>query len=134
ALFTLAYHGLLPDRRFTWRMLFYGYVVDVGFATVLIWFSGRESSPFFFVYLLTIMAATLTLGLRPCFALAGLASAVYLLVGTASLGGLLAVSHALLQTTTRQAAAPDLGAAASPRTLLTLSAGIAQTLAHGLGQ
>ncbi|HLH22880.1 MAG TPA: GGDEF domain-containing protein [Chloroflexota bacterium] len=132
SLFTLAYHGLLPDRRFTWRMLFYGNLVDLGFATVLIWFSGRESSPFFFVYLLTIMGAALTLGLRQCFALAALASALYLVVGTTALSELVAMPQALLQGGAAQGA-PDLGAV-NPRTLLNLSAGITLTLARGVGQ
>jgi diguanylate cyclase (GGDEF)-like protein len=133
ALFTLAYHGLLPDRRFTWRMLFYGNLADLIFATVLIWFSGRESSPFFFVYLLTIMAAALTLGLRPCFALAAFASGLYLVVGTTALGELIALPQALLQSATGQAPPPDVSGV-NPRSLLTLSAGIALTLAHGVGQ
>src|SRR5690242_2664166 len=96
ALFTLAYHGLLPERIFSWRMLFYGDLVDLGFATVLIWFSGQESSPFFFVYLLIIMAAALSLGIRPCFALAAVATGLYLVVGTTALGELIAMSQALL--------------------------------------
>jgi diguanylate cyclase (GGDEF)-like protein len=133
ALFTLAYHGLLPDRLFTWRMLFYGNLADLAFATVLIWFSGRESSPFFFIYLLTIMGAALTLGLRPCFALAALASALYLVVGTTALGELLALPQALLQGTAGSGGAPD-PAVVNPRTLLNLSAGIASILAHGVGQ
>jgi hypothetical protein len=133
ALFTLAYHGLLPDRLFTWRMLFYGNLADLAFATVLIWFSGRESSPFFFIYLLTIMGAALTLGLRPCFALAALASALYLVVGTTALGELLALPQALLQGTAGSGGAPD-PAVVNPRTLLNLSAGIAFILAHGVGQ
>src|SRR5919202_1349158 len=91
-------NGLLPDRRFTWRMLFYGNLADVLFGTVLIWFSGRESSPFFFIYLLKIMAAALTLGLRPCFALAAFASALYLVVGTTALSELIALPQALLQS------------------------------------
>ncbi len=133
ALFTLAYHGLLPDRYFTWRMLFYGNLADLGFATVLIWFSGRESSPFFFIYLLTIMGAALTLGLRPCFALAALTSALYLVVGTTALGELLAVPQALGQSGPAPGLAPDLGGV-SPRVLLDLSRGIAFILARGLGQ
>jgi hypothetical protein len=43
AMFTLAYHGLLSDRLFGWRMLLYGNLVDLLFATVPIWFVGRES-------------------------------------------------------------------------------------------
>jgi diguanylate cyclase (GGDEF)-like protein len=133
ALFTLAYHGLLPDRRFTWRMLFYGNMADLAFATILIWFSGRESSPFFFIYLLTIMAAALTLGLRPCFALAAFASALYLVVGTTALGELLTLPQALLQSATGQAPPLDPGTV-NPRSLVTVSAGIALTLAYGVGQ
>jgi diguanylate cyclase (GGDEF)-like protein len=85
ALFALGYYALVPEQYFSRRMLFYGNVVDVVFATVLIWFSGRETSPFFFVYLLWIMASALSLGLRPSFALAGCATALYLIVGTATL-------------------------------------------------
>jgi diguanylate cyclase (GGDEF)-like protein len=101
SLFTLAYYGLLPDQWFNWRLLFYGNLLDLGFVTVLIWFSGRESSPFFFVYLLTIMAGAMTLGLRPCFALATFASALYLAVGTAALNQLLAAPEQLLQAALR---------------------------------
>src|SRR4051812_11650017 len=133
ALFTLAYHGLLPDRLFTWRMLFYGNLADLGFATVLIWFSGREGSPFFFIYLLTIMGAALTLGLRPCFALAALASALYLVVGTTALTELLAMPEAMRDNALLPSGIPDLGSP-SVRAVLGLSTSIALTLAHGVGQ
>src|SRR5215208_4950848 len=106
AMFTLDYHALLPDSRFVWRMLFYGNLVDVVFATALIWFSGGEASPFFFIYLLIIMAAALTLGLRPCFALAALASGLYVMVSSFALTQLLGTPQQLQQAVTRTAADP----------------------------
>jgi diguanylate cyclase (GGDEF)-like protein len=138
ALFTLAYHGLLPDQLFKRRMLFYGNLVDLLFATVLIWFSGRESSPFFFVYLLVILAAALTLGLRPCFALAGFASALYLLVATAAFAQLLAVPEQLMQSTGRATAnpagTPGVIAEQQARGLLDWSTVLLLTLVQGVAQ
>ncbi|HEY7067034.1 MAG TPA: GGDEF domain-containing protein [Chloroflexota bacterium] len=127
ALFTLAYHGLLPERIFTWRLLFYGDLADLGFATILVWFSGQESSPFFFSYLLIIMAAALSLGIRPCFALAAVATGLYLVVGTTALGDLITMSPAVLPGAA-PAGAPGSAAALPPRTLFDVPTSLALAL------
>jgi diguanylate cyclase (GGDEF)-like protein len=129
ALFTLGYYGLLPDRRFSRRLLFYGSLIDLLFATVLLWFSGGEASPFFFIYLLVILMAALTLGLRPCFALAGFASGLYLLVGSFALSQMLSLPEELRRDIVRLAADP--GASGQ---VLSWTALAGQALLNGLSR
>ncbi|HLI26510.1 MAG TPA: GGDEF domain-containing protein [Chloroflexota bacterium] len=132
ALFTLGYYGLLPDRRFSRRLLFYGNLIDLLFATTLVWFSGGEASPFFFIYLLVILMAALTLGLRPCFALAAFASGLYLLVGSFALSQLLSLPDELRRDIVRLAADPAGPAAAGQVLSWTTLAG--QALLSGLSR
>jgi diguanylate cyclase (GGDEF)-like protein len=137
SLFTLGFHGLLPDRFFTWRMLFYGSIADLLFATVLVWFSGQESSPFFFVYMLIVMSGALALGLRHSFVLAACASALYLLVCSAALDALLATSDAVgqqvLELSRPMAPAPGQTVGPSPALLewsQMLGLALVRTLSH----
>ncbi|MBX5492596.1 MAG: GGDEF domain-containing protein [Chloroflexi bacterium] len=134
ALFTLGYHGLLPDRRFTRRMLFYGSLIDILFATMLLWFSGGEASPFFFVYLLVILAAALTLGLRPCFALAALASGLYLVVASFALSQMLSLPAELRQEVLRLVAGPAGAGSGAPLGLVSWSSLAGQALFSGLSR
>jgi diguanylate cyclase (GGDEF)-like protein len=85
-LFVLVVHDLLPATTLGPAKFVVEGSVAITFATLLIVFTGREESPFFFVFPLIVGGAALVVSARVTFVLAGAASIAYLVALTAGPG------------------------------------------------
>jgi diguanylate cyclase (GGDEF)-like protein len=77
-LFVLVVHDLLPAAVLGPAKFIVEGSVAITFATLLVLFTGRESSPFFFVYPMIVAGAALVVSSRVTFALAAAASLGYI--------------------------------------------------------
>ncbi len=83
SLFVLVVHDLLPSSALGSAKFVVEGSVAITFATLLIMFTGRESSPFFFVFPLIVAGAALVVSERVTLALAAFATFGYLVALTA---------------------------------------------------
>ena len=84
SLFVLVVHDLLPSSALGPAKFVVEGSMAITFATLLVMFTGRETSPFFFVFPLIVGGAALVVSQRVTLVLAGFASLGYLIALTAA--------------------------------------------------